>query len=221
MENNLHTDWKIILAEEFKQPYFKKLMEVLKAEYDSGKEIYPSKKKVFNAFNLTSFSEVKVVLLGQDPYHQEGQAQGLSFSVPKEMKIPPSLRNIYKELQADLNIELPENGDLTHWAKQGVFLLNSILTVEKGKANAHQKIGWSKFTDRVIQKIASEKEGIIFILWGNSAIQKEYLIEGKGHTILKSAHPSPLSAYNGFWNSKPFSKTNHILIQNGNLPINW
>lgn len=214
-------DWKAILKEELQAPYFRKMLQFLEAEKKQGKIIYPQDKEVFNAFLLTPFSKVKVVLLGQDPYHGENQAHGLSFSVVGKGKLPPSLRNIFKELKSDLQCEPMAEGNLSYWAQQGVLLLNTILTVEKGKANAHRKIGWQKFTDAVIQKISNQKEDIIFVLWGKEAAKKEELVDPTKHLILKSAHPSPLSAYNGFWNSRPFSKINQYLSALGKEEINW
>lgn len=221
MQILLHEDWRLFLKEEMETPLFEKLIHFLEEEKALGKTIFPEMNNVFAAFNLCALAKLKVVILGQDPYHNEGQANGLSFSVPKETKLPPSLKNIFKELKSDLEIDNHTNGDLSCWAKQGVLLLNASLTVEKNKANSHKRIGWQKFTDAVIENISLQKEGIIFVLWGNEAIKKESLLDQDKHFIIKSAHPSPLSAYNGFWNSKPFSKINTFLKQQNQLPIDW
>jgi uracil-DNA glycosylase len=215
----MNEEWKEILADEFEKPYYKELMQFVNEEYDN-ETVFPAKENIFNALNLTPFHQVKVVILGQDPYHGEGQAQGLSFSVPEGMKLPPSLRNIYKELSDDLGIPESVNGDLTSWANQGVLLLNAVLTVRAHEANSHAKHGWETFTDAIIEKLGQRKEPIVFILWGAQAKKKEKLI-GKQHIILTSAHPSPLSSYRGFFGSKPFSKTNEALISLGESPIDW
>ena len=208
--------WDFIFDDQLPQPYFQKLVNILEKEYEEN-IIHPPKEHIFNAFKLTPFNEIKVVIIGQDPYHGENQAMGLSFSVNSTCKIPPSLRNIYKEIESDLNIKPPINGDLTFLAKQGVFLLNSVLTVENGKANSHQKIGWELFTDYVIKQISLHHSSVVFILWGANAQKKSVLIDENKHVILSSVHPSPLSSYRGFFGSKPFSKTNDFLI----TPINW
>lgn len=221
MEIMLNKDWSLFLKEELESPRFEKIIHFIETEIDSGKIIYPDLNNLFVAFNLCNLSNLKVVILGQDPYHNEGQANGLAFSIPKDMKLPPSLRNIFKELKNDLGFENSSNGDLSSWAKQGVLLLNTSLTVEKNKANSHKKIGWQQFTDAVIEKISEMKEGIIFVLWGNEALKKEGLLDKEKHFIIKSAHPSPLSVYNGFWDSHPFSKINTILKLQHQLPIEW
>jgi len=214
--------WSEFIKEQKEQPYFEALEEFLEQEINLGKVIYPTLANRFNAFTLTKLDEVKVVILGQDPYHGEGQAQGLSFSVPDGMKLPPSLRNIYKELADDLNwSEIPENGDLTKWAKQGVLLINAVLTVEKANAGSHAKKGWEIFTDNVIRHINQENNGVVFLLWGSYAIKKSALIDPQKHYTLTAVHPSPLSAYRGFFGCKHFSKTNELLIEQGKGPIHW
>lgn len=220
MKEILKNDWKIYLNEEFEKDYYKRLRAVLKKEYET-KTVYPAMENIFNALHLTSFENTKVVILGQDPYHQKGQAHGLSFSVNKGIKIPPSLLNIYKELQTDLGLYMPNNGFLEKWAKQGVLLLNTTLTVVESNANSHQNIGWSIFTDKVISSLNEKTSPVVFILWGNNAISKEKLITNKKHLVLKSVHPSPLSANRGFFGSKPFSKTNEFLKLNGLNGIDW
>ena len=213
-------DWDIVLENEFKKDYFYKLLKTVQLEY-SKKIIYPSKKQVFRAFRYTSYKDLKVVILGQDPYHGEGEAEGLSFSVPKGIKRPPSLNNIFKELHADLGLNISDSSSLVPWAKQGVLLLNTVLTVEKDKAGSHKDLGWQVFTDEVIKKINEKEEPVVFILWGNYARSKKKFITNPKHLVIESAHPSPLSAYNGFFGSKPFSKTNDFLIKNNLRPINW
>lgn len=212
---------KNILKEEFEKPYFFKIKETLKKELSSGHSIYPQGKQIFNAFNLTPFDQVKVVILGQDPYHGTGEAHGLSFSVPEGIRIPPSLRNIFKELKADLDIDPPLNWNLEKRAKQGILLLNASLTVRKNSPNSHKDIGWQIFTDAVIKNLSDKKEGIVFILRGAFAQQKASLIDTDKHFILKSAHPSPFSADRGFFWSRPFSQCNEILECIGKKPINW
>lgn len=220
-EINIEDSWKAILKAEFEKPYFLEITRFLKSEKAAGKTIYPSGPHIFNAFNSTPFQKVKVVILGQDPYHGEGQAHGLCFSVQKGIKPPPSLVNIYKEMKSDLGLEAPSHGCLQAWAEQGVFLLNAMLTVEKDQPASHQKIGWQNFTDAAIQKLSDERENLVFILWGAFAQQKSLLIDNSKHLVLKSPHPSPFSADKGFFGSKPFSKTNEYLKKN-NLPIvNW
>ena len=209
-----NNDWHYVLSEELNKEYFKNLLEKIELKY-SSKIVFPKKENIFNAFKLTSFKDVRVVMIGQDPYHGENQAHGLAFSV-KNDRLPPSLKNIFKELKSDLKIE-KNSGDLTSWSKQGVLLLNTILTVEKGRPLSHKNIGWEIFTDNVIKTISLEKKGIIFVLWGNNAIEKEYLIDKNKHYVIKSSHPSPFSANKGFFGSKPFSKINNILDQ----PIEW
>lgn len=217
---NIGNDWDDVLKDDFSGGNYAKIREFLKSEY-SAHTIYPSMYDIFNAFKLTPFSKVKVVILGQDPYHGESQAMGLSFSVPKNKELPPSLKNIYKELKDDLGVNPPDSGDLTAWAKQGVLLLNTVLTVRAGMANSHAGKGWEILTDDVIKKISGGRKNVVFILWGNNARSKKSLIDKSKHLILESAHPSPLSAYNGFFNSKPFSKTNTYLSARGIEPIDW
>lgn len=220
MDVKIEHSWKEILSSEFEKPYFIKLVDFVKSEYAS-KTIYPKGNHIFNAFEKTPFNEVKVVILGQDPYHEPGQAHGLCFSVNDGVPLPPSLQNIYKELVDDLNIAPAKTGNLEHWAKQGVLLLNATLTVEAHRAGSHQNKGWEEFTDAVIHKIAEEKEHVVFILWGSYAQKKGAFIDPSKHLILKSPHPSPLSSYRGFFGSKPFSQTNNYLIKNGQNSINW
>jgi len=217
----IEASWKEILKEEFQKEYFINLDIFLKKESEKYL-IYPPKDLIFNAFNKTSFDLLKVVVVGQDPYHGEGQAQGLAFSVPNGMAFPPSLRNIFKELKTDISFEIPFGGDLSKWAAQGVLLINEILTVRAHQAASHKKKGWEFFSDSVIQKISDKKEHIVFILWGNYAQKKIKLIDTSKHCIIKSAHPSPLSANRGgFFGTKPFSKTNDYLKTRGIEPINW
>jgi len=216
----LESSWLKYLEEEFSKPYILALKNFLMEE-KKAKSIYPAGSHIFRAFELTPLDQVKVVILGQDPYHGPNQAHGLSFSVPKGTQIPPSLRNIYKELQQDLGIDIPESGDLSEWAKRGVLLLNSTLTVEAYKAGSHQGKGWERFTDRVIELISDHRENIVFILWGAYAQSKIGLIDENRHLILSSAHPSPLSSHRGFFGSRPFSKTNHYLLLKGKDPISW
>ncbi|MBR2449196.1 MAG: uracil-DNA glycosylase [Clostridia bacterium] len=212
--------WDEILEEEFSSPEYLALREFLKTEY-STRTIYPSMYDIFNSMKYTSFDNVKVVLLGQDPYHNEGQAMGLSFSVPDGIDIPPSLVNMYKELNAELGIPPKKSGNLIGWAKQGVLLLNAVLTVRAHAANSHKGKGWEKFTDSIIKKISDKKEHVVFLLWGGNARSKKPLIDGKKHLILECAHPSPLSAYNGFFGCGHFKKTNEYLQSYGILPIDW
>lgn len=212
--------WKQVLAEEFQKPYFSEIKSFLLAEKQAGKTIYPPGPLIFNAFNKTPFDAVKVVILGQDPYHNPGEAMGLCFSVPQGVKTPPSLVNIYKEIKNSLGIEPPTHGDLTRWTEQGVLLLNAMLTVEARKPASHQKIGWQTFTDAVIRCISAEKEGIVFLLWGNFARSKKILIDESKHFILESAHPSPLAG-NAFQGCGHFVRTNEILEKQGKAKINW
>ena len=214
------TTWNEILAEEMQKDYYQELQAFVQKRRAEVR-VFPEEKNVFNALELTPFESVKVVILGQDPYHGFGQAHGLSFSVQKGIPLPPSLRNIYKELQEDIGGELPTEGDLSHWAKQGVLLLNTVLTVEEGNANSHKGMGWERLTNRLIESLNELKHPVIFILWGKPAQDKEKLITNSNHVILKDPHPSPLSAYRGFFGSKPFSKVNDILIQQGQTPIRW
>jgi uracil-DNA glycosylase len=211
MKINITENWKMVLKDEFEKTYFQEIISFLDHQKKLGKTIFPEETLIFNAFNQTSFKDIHVVILGQDPYHGAKQAHGLSFSVPDGIKIPPSLKNIFKELGSDIGKEIPKSGNLIHWAKQGVLLLNASLTVEENKPMSHSKIGWNLFTDAVIKKISQEKTNVIFILWGKFAQEKEKLIDPEKHFILKAAHPSPLSAYNGFWGCKHFSKTNELL----------
>lgn len=211
MKINITENWKMVLNEEFEKTYFQEIISFLDHQKKLGKTIFPEETLIFNAFNQTSFKDIHVVILGQDPYHGAKQAHGLSFSVPDGIKIPPSLKNIFKELGSDIGKEIPKSGNLIHWAKQGILLLNASLTVEENKPMSHSKIGWNLFTDAVIKKISQEKTNVIFILWGKFAQEKEKLIDPEKHFILKAAHPSPLSAYNGFWGCKHFSKTNELL----------
>lgn len=213
-------EWDEILKEEFASIYYLKLREFLKTEY-STRVIYPSMYDIFNSMKTTSFKDVKVVLLGQDPYHNEGQAMGLSFSVPKGMEKPPSLVNMFKELEAETGIPAKKDGDLTGWAKQGVLLLNTVLTVRAHQANSHKGHGWENFTDSIIKKISDKKEHVVFLLWGGNARSKKSLIDGKKHLILECAHPSPLSAYNGFFGCGHYLKTNEYLKSFGISPIDW
>jgi len=221
MEVQIEKSWGKALKEEFEKEYFKEIVQYLKKEKAVGKVIFPPGPLIFNAFERTPFDDVKVVIIGQDPYHRAGQAMGLSFSVPVGVRVPPSLKNIYKELNQDVNFEIPSHGDLTKWANQGVFLLNAFLTVEQGRANAHQGQGWENFTDKIIHTLNDEKEGVVFILWGAYAQKKGVFIDQKKHLVIKSPHPSPLSAYRGFFGSKPFSRTNDYLLEKGREVINW
>ena len=214
------TTWNEILAEEMQKDYYQELQAFVQKRRAEVR-VFPEEKNVFNALELTPFESVKVVILGQDPYHGFGQAHGLSFSVQKGIPLPPSLKNIYKELQEDIGGELPTEGDLSHWAKQGVLLLNTVLTVEEGNANSHKGMGWERLTNRLIESLNELPHPVIFILWGKPAQDKEKLIINPNHVILKAPHPSPLSAYRGFFGSKPFSRVNDILIQHGQTPIRW
>lgn len=217
---NFKNQWQDLLKDEFSKEYYLKLREFLKLEY-STRTIYPHMNDIFNALHFTSYEDVKVVILGQDPYHGYKQAHGLSFSVQPGIKIPPSLRNIYKELHDDLGCYIPNNGFLKSWTKEGVLLLNTVLTVREGSPNSHKNKGWEIFTDRVISLLNEREKPMVFILWGNNAISKEKLITNKNHLILKSVHPSPLSASRGFFGTKPFSKTNDFLESINENPINW
>ena len=213
-------DWDNILKDEFKKDYFIKLINDVRREYQE-KTIFPRKDQVFNAFRYTPYAKVKVVILGQDPYHGVGEAEGLSFSVPMDIRKPPSLVNIFKELEDDLGIKPPNHGSLHSWAKEGVLLLNAVLTVIKDQAASHQGMGWEIFTDNVIKLINQKDTPVVFILWGRYARSKKKLITNPIHFVVESAHPSPLSAYNGFFGSKPFSKTNNYLTSKGISPIDW
>lgn len=213
-------DWDEKLRVVWESPGFKNFYKRIMNEYEI-KEIYPPKDYIFNALKLTSYENTKVVIVGQDPYHGKGEAHGLSFSVQKGVRVPPSLQNIYKELNDDLKIPPKDNGDLTEWAKQGVLLLNAVLTVEKDKAASHRNLGWEPMTDYIIKLLNLKNKPVVFILWGNFAKEKAKLITNHQHYIIMSPHPSPFSAYSGFFGSKPFSKTNEFLIKNGLVPIDW
>lgn len=221
MDVQIEQSWKKVLQPEFDQLYFAQIVNFLKAEKQAGKIIYPPGPHIFNAFNTTPFDEVKVVILGQDPYHNPGQAHGLCFSVAMGVAAPPSLVNMFKEIQADLGIAPPSHGNLEKWAKQGVLLLNASLTVEQNKPMSHSKIGWHIFTDSVIKTLSDKKDKLVFLLWGGFAKGKIPLIDTNKHLVLTAAHPSPLSAYNGFFGCRHFSKTNEWLQKNGLPPINW
>ncbi len=221
MDVRLEKSWKDQLAGEFSQPYFQEIVKFLKAEKALGKKIYPPGPLIFNAFELTPFDKVKVVIIGQDPYHGPGQAEGLSFSVPANVAPPPSLKNIFKELQDDIGLNLPQSGSLASWARQGVLLLNASLTVRQGEPNSHANLGWNYFTDAVIKTISDKKTGVVFLLWGKFAQDKISLIDQTKHYVLKAAHPSPFSADKGFFGCKHFSKTNEILIKLKSNPIDW
>ncbi len=217
----LEKSWEMELEDEFGKEYMRNLSAYLRQEKSKNKIIFPPGKEIFNAFNSANFNDVKVVILGQDPYHGIGQANGLSFSVNKEVRIPPSLVNIFKELESDLGIKRPRNGNLKNWSEQGVLLLNSILTVEKGKPGSHANIGWEKFTDQILVRLSSIGKNLVFILWGKKAQEKIKIIKFEDNLILTSSHPSPYSASKGFFGSKPFSKTNNYLILHKIMPIDW
>ncbi|NML23802.1 uracil-DNA glycosylase [Pseudoflavitalea sp. G-6-1-2] len=222
MDVKIDDSWKDVLKNEFTKTYFLEIATFLRTEKMTGKTIYPPGGQIFNAFNLTPFEKVKVVILGQDPYHGAGQAHGLCFSVAPGIKPPPSLVNIFKEMHSDLGLPIPNHGTLTKWAEQGVLMLNASLTVRAGEPMSHAKIGWATFTNAVIKKISDEKEHVVFILWGKFAQEKQELIDvTRHHLILKAAHPSPFSADSGFFGCKHFSKTNQFLVQNGIDPIDW
>lgn len=221
MDVAIENSWKEELKEEFHKPYFEKIVNFLKEEKKAGKTIYPPGKLIFNAFDHTPFSKVKVVIIGQDPYHGAGQAHGLSFSVPDKVPAPPSLVNIFKELREDLEIPIPNTGNLEKWADQGVLLLNASLTVEANTPNSHSQAGWHTFTDEVIKHISSGKEHIVFMLWGKFAQNKEVLVDASKHLILKAAHPSPFSAHSGFFGCRHFSKANAWLREKGEKQIDW
>lgn len=219
-DSMIGNDWDEVLKEEFEKDYFNKLLQFVEKEYQT-KEIYPKKNEIFNAFRYTTYKDVKVVILGQDPYHGIGQAQGLSFSVRNEVGRPPSLQNIFKELESDIGIKVSSNNSLIPWTKEGVLLLNAVLTVEKDKAASHKDQGWEIFTDNVIKKINEKNTPVVFILWGAYARSKKSFITNPIHYIVESPHPSPFSAYNGFFGSRPFSKTNQFLESKGLKPISW
>lgn len=221
MDVKIESSWKEALHGEFSKPYFQQIVTHLKTERATGAVIYPPGQLIFNAFDQTPFDKLEVVILGQDPYHGPKQAMGLSFSVPAGVPPPPSLVNIYKELKTDIGMAIPTTGDLTPWAKQGVLLLNAVLTVRANEPASHSKIGWMDFTDAVIRKISEEKEGVVFLLWGRFAQDKQVLIDQTRHYVLKAAHPSPFSADKGFFGCKHFSKTNELLRKQGKDPIDW
>ena len=216
----MKTDWNPLLKQEFGKPYWKELQRYVYEERKQFK-VFPENEEVFTAFHLTSFSDVKVLILGQDPYHGDGQAHGLSFSVKEGIAVPPSLRNIYKELKSDLGIDIPNHGNLGAWALQGVLLLNATLTVRAHQAGSHQGKGWETFTDQVIQQVNQKKEKTVFILWGAFARKKKDLIDLNQHHVIESSHPSPLSAHRGFFGSRPFSEANRVLMGSGREPVNW
>lgn len=221
MKLKLDESWMPYLGEEFNKPYMQELLRFLKEEKARGKNIFPDEQNILEAFRLTPFDKVKVVILGQDPYHGMGQAHGLAFSVRKGVKPPPSLVNIFKELKSDLNHETPSHGNLEEWSRQGVLLLNTVLTVEESLAGSHHKKGWEQFTDKVIEVLNEKKDHLVFILWGTPAQKKAMQVDEEKHLILKSVHPSPLSYYRGFLGSKPFSETNKYLKQHGLKEIDW
>ena len=221
MDVKIDESWKEVLKSVFNRPFFLQVVSQLKIEKASGNLVYPPGQLIFNAFNQTPFNKVKVVILGQDPYHGPGQAMGLSFSVPDGVAIPPSLGNIYKELRNDLAMPIPPTGNLMKWARQGILLLNAVLTVRANEPASHAKIGWMDFTDAVIKKISDEKTGVVFLLWGKFAQEKQVLIDETKHHVLKAAHPSPFSADRGFFGCKHFSKTNELLLKQGLTAIDW
>ena len=218
---NIEESWRKRLIKEFEKPYMRELSAFLKMEKKEGKELFPIGSEIFSAFNFTPFEKVKVVILGQDPYHGRGQAHGLSFSVKEGVQPPPSLENIFKELKSDIELARPKSGSLEKWAEEGVLLLNTVLTVEKSKPASHQNKGWETFTDKVLSLLNEEKSHLVYILWGKKAQEKGMFLDGDANLIIKSAHPSPYSAANGFFDSKPFSKTNEYLNANGIASINW
>ena len=221
MDVKIEESWKSVLADEFDKDYFIKLTDFVRAEYLSGKKIYPAAKNIFNAFNLCPFDSVRVVIIGQDPYHEPGQAMGLCFSVPDGITPPPSLVNIYKEIESDLGRPSPTHGDLTAWAKQGVLLLNSTLTVAAHLAASHTGRGWEQFTDAVIRALATRRDGVVYMLWGSYAQRKAEFVDASRNLILKSVHPSPLSAHRGFFGNHHFSRANEYIIAHGGKPIDW
>ncbi len=221
MDVKIESSWKQALKKEFGQSYFQNIVDHLKTERLQGKTLYPRGTDIFRAFNTTPLDKVKLVIIGQDPYHGAGQAHGLCFSVQKGIAPPPSLVNIFKELKEDVGIDMPSHGDLTHWAEQGVFLLNASLSVRAGEPMSHSKIGWAQFTDQVIRTLSDQKQSIVFLLWGKFAQEKVLLIDQKKHLVLKAAHPSPLSAHAGFLGCRHFSKANQWLMSKGMDPIDW
>ena len=220
MEIRIEESWKRELAEEWEKDYFVRLTQFVREEY-ATKQIFPPGRQIFAAFNSTPFHEVKVVILGQDPYHDVGQANGLCFSVNDGIQFPPSLRNIFKEIESDIGTPVPQSGDLSRWAKQGVLLLNATLTVEAHRAGSHQRHGWEQFTDSVLAHLAEHRDNLVFILWGSYAIGKGAFIDRSRHLVLTSVHPSPLSAHRGFFGNHHFSRTNQYLIEHGKTPIEW
>ena len=220
MEIRIEESWKRELAEEWEKDYFVRLTQFVREEY-ATKQIFPPGRQIFSAFNSTPFHDVKVVILGQDPYHDVGQANGLCFSVNDGIQFPPSLRNIFKEIESDIGTPVPQSGDLSRWAKQGVLLLNATLTVEAHRAGSHQRHGWEQFTDSVIAHLAEHRDNLVFILWGSYAIGKGAFIDRNRHLVLTSVHPSPLSAHRGFFGNHHFSRTNQYLIEHGKTPIEW
>lgn len=220
MDVKIEESWKQTLANEFEKPYFANLIQFVKSEYAAG-TVYPEGKNIFNAFNLCPLPNVKVVIIGQDPYHEPRQAHGLCFSVQDGVEFPPSLQNIFKEIESDLGTPVPQSGNLERWARQGVFLLNSILTVRAHQAASHANKGWETFTDEVIKQISDKTENVVFMLWGNYAKVKGKVIDTKKHLILNTVHPSPLSVYRGFFGCKHFSRANQYLTEHGKTPINW
>lgn len=221
MDVKIEQSWKDVLSGEFEKEYFRKLTDFVRAEYKSGKTIYPKPQNIFNAFNLCPLSDVKVVIIGQDPYHEPGQAHGLCFSVENGIDLPPSLVNIYKEIESDIGHKSRTNGDLSDWARQGVLLLNSTLTVRAHQAASHSGKGWETFTDAVIRAVSENRKNVVYLLWGSFAQKKADVVNTEQNLILKSAHPSPLSAYRGFFGNHHFSKTNEYLIAHGETPIDW
>ncbi len=217
----LHPSWQAVIGQEFDQPYMANLKTFLQEEKAAGKVIFPPGPQIFNAFNHTPFDQVRVVIIGQDPYHGPGQAHGLSFSVQPGVKNPPSLVNIFKEIEADLGVAMSGSGDLTPWAEQGVLLLNATLTVEQANAGSHQGKGWEQFTDAAIRALNAQREGLVFVLWGSYAQKKGAVIDTSRHLVLKSVHPSPLSAHRGFFGNHQFSQINQYLISRGQAPVNW
>ncbi len=220
-KGQLHPSWQAIIGQEFDKPYMQALRDFLKQEKVAGKTIFPPGALIFNAFNHTPFEKVRVVIIGQDPYHGPNQAHGLSFSVPKGIALPPSLINIFKEIESDLNIRMSGSGDLTPWTEQGVLLLNATLTVEQAKAGSHQKRGWEIFTDAAIAALNAHRQNLVFVLWGSYAQKKGEAIDASKHLVLKSVHPSPLSAHRGFFGNHQFSTINQYLTEHGQTPINW
>ncbi len=220
MNLTLKNDWQDLLSPEFKKPTFQNFVDFLDHEY-ATQIIYPAKENVFRALDYTPYKDVKAVIIGQDPYHGPNQAHGLCFSVQPGIKIPPSLVNIYKELHADLGLPIPEHGYLENWARQGILMINAVLTVRAGNAGSHAKMGWEPFTDKIIELLNERKQPVVFILWGGYARKKAKMITNPNHLVLEAPHPSPLSSYRGFFGSKPFSKTNEFLIQTGQTPIEW